>query len=177
MGYWGSRGLRGNTLEEIINYTNDLYRQKGLALMQKVPTPITPVEFNAETRTISLAYFEKQSTVDYIGVVQGIPVCFDAKDTTLKSLPIQNIHEHQIRFMEDFQRQGGVAFLLVHFVAYDSFYFLPLEVLMTYWENAKKGGRKSIPYAAFEQRYRIENKNGAQLNYLEALNTYLMDKK
>ena len=78
MGAWNSRGLRGSTLEEIINYTNEAYRQQGLALIQKIPTPITPVEFNGEKRTITLAYFEKQSTVDYIGAVQGFPVCFDA---------------------------------------------------------------------------------------------------
>ena len=33
-----------------------------------------------ENRHITLAYFEQRSTVDYIGVVQGIPVCFDAKE-------------------------------------------------------------------------------------------------
>lgn len=176
MGYWGSRGLRGSTLEEIINFTNDLYRQKGLALIQKIPTPITPVEFHHETRTITLAYFDKQSTVDYIGAAQGVPLCFDAKDTTLKSLPLQNIHEHQISFMQEFAKQGGVAFLLVHFIFCDEYYFLPLEVLVDYWLAAEKGGRKSIPYKAFEERYRIELKNGAQLNYLEAVNTYLMQR-
>ena len=44
------------------------------------PTPITPIRMNKETRQITLAYFEQKSTVDYIGVIQGIPVCFDAKE-------------------------------------------------------------------------------------------------
>ena len=43
MGTWNSRGLRGSTLEDMINHTNDLYREKKLALIQKIPTPITPV--------------------------------------------------------------------------------------------------------------------------------------
>ena len=98
MGYWNTRGLRGSALEDLINFTNEFYRQKGLALFQKIPTPITPVEVNNKKRTITLAYFGQQSTVDYMGVVQGIPVCFDAKETSLKSLPIQNIHPHQIQF-------------------------------------------------------------------------------
>ena len=106
MGFWNTRGLRGSSLETLINFTNDFYRQKGLALFQKIPTPITPVKVNNEKRRITLAYFEQQSTVDYMGVVQGIPVCFDAKETTLKSLPIQNIHPHQIQFMNDFQKSG-----------------------------------------------------------------------
>ena len=74
MAHWNSRGLRGSSFEEIINFTNERYRQSGLALFQKIPTPITPVRMDEETRTITLAYFEKQSTVDYIGVAQGIPM-------------------------------------------------------------------------------------------------------
>ncbi len=112
MGFWNTRGLRGSSLETLINFTNDFYRQKGLALFQKIPTPITPVKVNNEKRRITLAYFEQQSTVDYMGVVQGIPVCFDAKETTLKSLPIQNIHPHQIQFMNDFQKQKGISFVM-----------------------------------------------------------------
>ena len=77
MATWNSRGLRGSVLEELINYANQKYKDKGLALIQKIPTPITPVRFDKESRHITLAYFEKKSTVDYIGAVQGIPVCFD----------------------------------------------------------------------------------------------------
>ena len=173
MGAWNTRGLRGSSLEDCINFTNDYYRQHRLAVIQKIPTPITPVEMNKENSTITLAYFDKQSTVDYIGAVQGIPICFDAKEAAQKRLPLQNIHEHQIRFMEDFSRQGGIAFLLVNFTSEDEYYLLPLEILEKYWTAAQKGGRKSIPYDAFEERYRIEIKNGAMLNYLEAVNEYL----
>ena len=40
MGTWNSRGLRGSALEELINRTNEQYREKRLALIQKIPTPI-----------------------------------------------------------------------------------------------------------------------------------------
>lgn len=48
-----------------------MYREKGLALIQKVPTPITPIKIDKEHRHITLAYFEQKSTVDYIGAVPG----------------------------------------------------------------------------------------------------------
>lgn len=80
MATWNSRGLRGSTFEDLINSTNEYYRRKGLALVQKIPTPITPLKFNSEKKLITEAYFEKDSTVDYIGVVQSVPVCFDAKE-------------------------------------------------------------------------------------------------
>ena len=43
MATWNSRGLRGSLLEELINRTNEKYAEHGLALIQKVPTPITPI--------------------------------------------------------------------------------------------------------------------------------------
>ena len=32
--------------------------------------------------------------MDYIGAVQGIPVCFDAKECAADTFALQNIHEH-----------------------------------------------------------------------------------
>ena len=90
MGTWKTRGLRGSTLEDLINRTNgpkeaghDSYpgpSKKKLALIQKILTPFTPIEIDKKSRHITLAYFDMKSTVDYIGAVQGIPVCFDAKN-------------------------------------------------------------------------------------------------
>lgn len=80
MATWNSRGLRGSALEDLINRTNEKYLENNLALIQKIPTPITPITIDKTSRHITLAYFEKKSTVDYIGAVQGIPVCFDAKE-------------------------------------------------------------------------------------------------
>ncbi|MBE6009018.1 MAG: Holliday junction resolvase RecU [Lachnospiraceae bacterium] len=176
MGYWHTRGLRGSALEDLINYTNEVLRQRGLALVQKIPTPITPMKYNKDEKVITLAYFDNKSTVDYIGAVQGIPICFDAKQTGQKNLPIQNIHAHQMEFMEDFNKQGGVAFLLIYFSEYNRYFFLPVEVLKKYWGKAQSGGRKSIPYSAFEDKYELFLERDSVLNYLEGINTYLNEK-
>ena len=166
---WGTRGLRGSTLEELVNLTNELYRSKGLALVQKVPTPITPVRFDGETRTISLAYFDQKSTVDYIGAAQGVPICFDAKETARKSFPMINIHKHQIEFMQDFEKQGGAAFLLIHFTHADEYYYLPFGDLMEHYTKMEQGGRKSIAYVDFKKEWLIQSKSGFYIHYLEVL--------
>ena len=126
MATWNSRGLRGSTLEDLINRTNEKYLESGLALIQKIPTPITPIKIDKESRHITLAYFDQKSTVDYIGAVQGIPVCFDAKECQSDTFALQNIHEHQVKFMQDFEKQGGIAFFLIYYTSKDLFYYLPL---------------------------------------------------
>jgi len=174
MGFWNTRGLRGSTLEELINLTNDAYKNKGLAIVQKIPTSITPVSIDKEKGLIDKAYFEKKSTVDYIGVVQGIPICFDAKETTRESLPLQNIHEHQLEFMEQFQKHKGISFLIIYFQKYQEHYFYPFEELRVCWENSKNGGRKSIPYKSFDKKYLVTSSNGFFIHYLIPLNKYLV---
>lgn len=54
MATWNSRGLRGSTLEEFINHSNERYSEMGLALMQKIPTPITPVRMDKDTEGLLL---------------------------------------------------------------------------------------------------------------------------
>lgn len=173
MAYWQSRGLRGSTLEEMVNVTNERYMDHQLACIEKIPTPIKPVQLGKEKGTITLAYFEKKGSVDYIGAVQGFPVAFDAKETGKDNFPLKNIHDHQMAYMKAFEQQNGVAFIIVYFTAKDEIYLLPYKQLEGFWHRAMEGGRKSIPFSAFDQKLRISGKSGYLVHYLEALAIYL----
>ena len=169
MATWNSRGLRGSTLEELINQTISKYRDQGLALIQKVPTPITPINIDKETRHITLAYFDRKSTVDYLGVVQGVPVCFDAKECAEDTFPLQNIHEHQVRFMTDFEKQEGVAFLILFFTSRQEFYYMPYAEMMEFWNRMERGGRKSFLISELDPDYYMDVRNDSFLTILDAL--------
>ena len=155
MGTWKTRGLRGSALEEYINYSNEKYREAGLALIQKIPTPITPIDIDKSTRHITLAYFDKKSTVDYIGAVQGIPVCFDAKECAYDRFSLANIHEHQIDFMKSFEEQKGISFLIIYFTQRDEIYYISYRQLRRYWDRMLLGGRKSFTYEEVSKEFRI----------------------
>jgi recombination protein U len=169
MAAWNSRGLRGSTLEDLINRTNEQYLEKGLALIQKVPTPITPIRIDKESRHITLAYFEQKSTVDYIGAVQGIPVCFDAKECNGTTFPLQNIHEHQIAFMNNFEKQGGVSFFIIYYTKKNEFYYLTYKKVKQFWNRAAEGGRKSFTYDELDKNFFLSSKHGSLVPYLNAL--------
>ncbi|HIS47607.1 MAG TPA: Holliday junction resolvase RecU [Candidatus Scybalocola faecigallinarum] len=168
MATWNSRGLRGSELEEMVNLTNERYRAAGLALIQKIPTPIKPINIDKQSRHITLAYFEQRSTVDYIGAVQGIPVCFDAKECHAGAFPIANVHEHQVVFMEDFERQGGVAFLLIYFARENKYYYMRFKELVKFWNRSKTGHAKSVKFTELDMDYMISVK-GYYIQYLPLL--------
>lgn len=166
MATWNSRGLRGSVLEEMINYTNQKYRDKKLALIQKIPTPITPVRFDKNSRHITLAYFEQKSTVDYIGAVQGIPVCFDAKECAVDTFPLRNVHPHQVEFMHAFEEQGGISFLLIYYSHRQECYYLRFEELMYYWNRMNDGGQKNCKFTELDSDYFVPSGGGVSLHYL-----------
>ena len=169
MATWNSRGLRGSSFEEFINRTIEIYRENGLALIQKIPTPITPVEIDKDHRHITLAYFEQKSTVDYIGVVQGIPVCFDAKECSSDTFPLQNVHEHQISFMDHFEQQDGVSFLLICFTQYDRYYYLTFDLLLKFWNRSMDGGRKSFRIEELDPAFFFEREGNLLVPFLNPL--------
>ncbi|WP_408071171.1 Holliday junction resolvase RecU [Butyrivibrio sp. JL13D10] len=169
MATWNSRGLRGQALEELINRTNERYQEEELALIQKIPTPITPIKIDKETRHITLAYFDQKSTIDYIGAVQGIPVCFDAKECSKDTFALENIHPHQVSFMERFEKQDGIAFFLIYFTSRGEFYYLPFRHLKKYWDRALAGGRKSFRYEELDPDFVISNDSDAFIPYLNLI--------
>ena len=167
---WNSRGLRGSLLEEEINRTNEAYKEQNLCLIQNIPTPITPIQLDQESRHITLAYFEQKSTVDYIGVVQGYPVCFDAKEVKTSTFALQNIHPHQVEFMRRFEKQDGIAFFLIYYSDLDVYYYLPFREFLPFWERMEAGGRKSFRFDELDQTYLLPKKPGIMVPYLEMIN-------
>ncbi len=167
---WNSRGLRGSLLEEEINRTNETYKEENLCLIQKIPTPITPIRLDKESRQITLAYFDQKSTVDYIGVVQGYPVCFDAKEVKTSTFALQNIHPHQVEFMRQFEKQDGIAFFLIYYTGMDVYYYLTFREFLPFWERMEAGGRKSFRFDELDQTYILPKRPGVMVPYLEMIN-------
>ena len=75
--------------------------------------------------------------------------------------------------MENFEKQGGIAFFLISFTSRDEFYYLRLEKLMEFWNRAKEGGRKSFRYEELEPEFFLPKSRGVLVPYLDAMQTDL----
>lgn len=115
---------RGSNLEELIIYANLQYQNKGLARIDKFPTPIDPERVSKDGKVYG--HYAKKSTVDYIGTIKsGTSVCFDCKETADKNkFPLSNVHQHQIEYMKSVYGLGGYAFLIVCFSRTNKYYRL-----------------------------------------------------
>ena len=164
--YSPSHANRGAVLERLIDMTNQQYRNKGVADIRKIPTPVQ-IQSNRAGKVTG--YTMKPEWVDYSGVHDGRAIVFDAKETSSKtSFPLENISEHQYELLKSWHQKGAWSFLLVSFTKLDEIYLLSFKTLETYWEDARNGGRKSIPYNIFVLECDlIESEKGYVLHYLK----------
>ena len=164
-----SAANRGMSLEEDINLSNEYYREAGIALIHKRPTPINIVKVDySKGARITDAYFEKQSTTDYNGVYKGKYIDFEAKNTKSKTaFPLSNISEHQIIHLKNVLKHGGIAFFIISFQLKDEVYLLDASFVINFWENAP---RKSIPYEVFTKNAQLIRQDyRPRLHYIEAV--------
>ena len=148
-----SAANRGMDFEAEINETNDYYREKGLALFHKRPTPINIVKVDySRDAKITEAYFETQSTTDYNGVYKGHYFDFEAKSIHGKtSFPLSNIPAQQIAHLREVAKQGGHGFFLIRFASLNRTFFLPASYVIAFVDGKT---RASIPLSDIEENGR-----------------------
>lgn len=157
------------TLESELNESNQYYLENNIAVIYKKPTPIKVVKQINEK--IVNAYFEKPSTTDYNGLYQGKYIDFEAKETKNKtSFPLNNIHPHQIKHIENVINHQGICFLIVRFTRLNETYLLFGTDFLNF---IKTETRKSIPHDYFKTKgYLIKDKLQPKVDYLEIINKY-----
>lgn len=93
---------------------------------------------------------ESKAEPDYGGAIarNGRAIFYDAKTTKREALDFDNLHAHQVIYLEHMARVGAVAGFLVEFSRHREVYFLPIQVLQLWRQQSE---RKSLPYEFFER--------------------------
>jgi recombination protein U len=161
----------GKYFEDWIDFANQQYKSKGLAVINKIPTPwVVQRKYSPYKKTyeIATAFPEKKSTVDFGGTSQNLSIWFDAKVTKNKtSFPLVNIHKHQIEYLESVREQGGKAFFLIHSEALERTWLIWITQLLDF---IKAETRKSIPFQWLDTHCsQVKSRNGIVLDYLSVI--------
>ncbi|MBQ9011324.1 MAG: Holliday junction resolvase RecU [Bacilli bacterium] len=168
---------RGMSLESDIGSSNEYYLLNDIAVVYKKPTPITIAKVDYPSRVdavIKEAYFKTPSTTDYNGIYKGKYIDFEAKETKNKtSFPLNNIHSHQIKHLQNIYNHGGIGFIIVRFTSLDETYLLTIEKLTKFLDNNR---RKSIPLEYFKENgYFIKQKFRPLVDYIEIIDKIYFD--
>lgn len=113
---------------------------------------------------------ESKAEPDYGGTVapSGRAIFYDAKTTRRNLLDFDNLHAHQIGFLERMGRLGAIAGFLVEFSRRGEVYFLPIQVLVRWRDNV---ARKSLPHLFFAENLTSATRGKGLLmfDYLKAI--------
>lgn len=169
-------GNRGKGFELDLNITNTIYKNKKWAFVEKtepnfksLPAHQLPVKFRKGHYRIG--YYEEKGFVDYFGVCQGRALAFEAKSTnTTTRFPLKNVSHKQMEDLEYWHDLGGISFFLIQFEKQGEVYLMMFDQMNKWWEDAKTGGRKSIPYEWIKfYCHEVKSSRGVIWDYLKGL--------
>ena len=78
--------------------------------------------------------------------------------------------------MKDFEKQGGVSFLLILFTDRNDIYYMRFSELKTYHDRIAEGHAKNFKYIELEDDFFLKPNGPAMVPYLEGLNRDLEER-
>lgn len=168
-----SHAHRGQALENEIERTIGNYAAQGVATIQKVAVP-TKVLPDRKRGPDAVRTLRQKSTVDFIGAWKGRALAFDAKENRDPArFPLKNLHDHQFDFLANWDRDGGVAFLLILHEPDQRVYLMPFAMLDLHWRLWKSGGRASVPVSELRQLLRVPAGRGCTIDFLAPIEAWI----
>ncbi|PZW01438.1 Holliday junction resolvase RecU [Metamycoplasma auris] len=117
---------RGMLLETIINQTNEFYIRNNICMIHKknLDVKFKSVKYENENLNLDRAIIKGKSSVDYYGVLNGRFIAFEAKSTEENTLPLSNIRNHQIEYLNMVEKHKGIAFWIIYFKVQNTFFLI-----------------------------------------------------
>ncbi|PFJ08530.1 Holliday junction resolvase RecU [Bacillus cereus] len=162
------QGNRGMAFEMLINLVNEMYQRRGVALINKRPTPVKVLK--SKGGRVLNGFYEAKSTVDYDGVYKGQSIAFEVKSTESPTrFDLKNIAQHQLDYLEKAEKMGAICFFLIEFSKDKSVFVVSLSVIQSYVRMSQQPkGKKSIPRADFDiYGYLVNQTERAPVDYLQ----------
>lgn len=161
---------RGQAFEEEVRLTNNQYKRKGIANIQKIATPVKVLNNKGGKVT---GFYEKKSTLDFRGTVNpGLSISFDCKENNKdkRGLPLSYIQNHQVRYIREAIEFGETSFILCYMTMFDKRYYIPGKIVLEYYDRWQANkGKRGFNFIPVEVMQEIKSRNGFILDYLNPI--------
>lgn len=163
---YNTHANRGKPLERFIEFANERYRRKGIAMVEKQYVEMLPIR-NGYGQVVNCKIGEK-STVDYIGRFGSHPIAIEAKNTNQYTIRWDAVQPHQAQYLDEFTKQPGTIGLVLVSFNLEHFFAIP----WAFWGEAydlrvRRGDRKtSVRISAFGEEWTIPTKKSARIEDL-----------
>lgn len=130
----GRRNIRnGKIVEERVKVACEVYKEKGVACIDKNSEPVQIVKSLEKQGGFYLARFAQKAKPDFEGVLRGgRAILFDVKSTEQEQIKASALSKGQAQYLEQYDKMGAVSAVLVCLQIKD-FYMVPWGV----WKDMK----------------------------------------
>lgn len=143
----------GAKLEESVKIVCELYRKRGVAVIDKTPEPIRQLG-KMDSHGRFKACYDKKAQPDFKGVHMGMAICFDTKATESDRFQLSNVTPWQVNYLNDFRKSGGAAFILLKIKS--EVFILDIKRI----NNLTALGIKSVRPEDFTEDERVDTSKG-----------------
>lgn len=137
---------RGMALERLMTKGCYSARKRGVAFVRKIDIPCTITNRGLQLHC---------AISDYEGCLAGGRlVGVEAKETEDKcSFPLRQIKQHQLAYLLEVEKFGGLGYFVIHFKSKgDKAFLVPVEFISSRWE----GEKRSVKYEEFDVGWLID---------------------
>lgn len=135
---------RGMGLEKMIALFGSRYMASGQAYLIKHEPPVKHLKTLRAGQFVGVRQAKGQP--DYLILVHGVSVLFDAKEFSGNRFPFSSLHRHQFDALMAFERSGGSAALFLRSTDHNGYFVIPLSAFkLQYmnWRHCRDTGQKT----------------------------------
>jgi recombination protein U len=156
---------RGKGLENLVEWSCRYYKNKQIAIINKIPTPF---KILGRFRNFYYGHYDRKSTVDFEGLFKnGTHIAFDCKQTKGLRFALDNVKQHQFDYLINIHNYKGIAFLLIEFTDIEKIIRLPIFNFNDFVGlQSDKRGSKSIAYEQIKG-FELTNNNKLPVDFLQ----------
>tara|TARA_Y100001963_G_C6571722_1_gene349188 strand:- start:9 stop:554 length:546 start_codon:yes stop_codon:yes gene_type:complete len=118
-----SHSNRGKHLEKLIEFYGHRYQNKQIAYLIKYPPVIKHLRTLKNGQFV--ATYAAKGQPDYLMISEGNSFLFDAKEFKGNRFPFSNLHAHQFKALNEFEKCGGYSALLLHAIDINQLFVAP----------------------------------------------------
>ena len=74
-----------------------------------------------------------------------------------------------MNFMEEFEKQGGISFIIIYYSHIERFCYVRFAKLKEFWDRMNSGGRKSFRQEELEEGFDLKSHEGIFVPYLDGI--------
>ena len=139
-----SHSNRGMGLEKMIALFGARYMASGKAYLIKHEPPVKHIKSLKFGQFVAVRQAKGQP--DYMILVNGRAILFDAKEFGGSRFPFSSLHRHQFDALMSFERNGGYSALFLRATDHNGYFVLPLSAFKLQfmdWDRCRQVGEKS----------------------------------